>query len=61
MVIGTAKRNKEGSKPLPTRHFSKLQENTVAKAIGGKRTPNSGFPFQLFRWEGIRSIRSKAG
>ena len=42
MIIGTAKRTKEGAKPLPTRHFSKLQEDTVAKAIGGKRTPNSG-------------------
>lgn len=42
MILGTAKRNKEGSKPLPTRHFSKIQENAVAKAIGGKRTPNSG-------------------
>ena len=27
---------------MPTRHFSKIQEDTVAKAIGGKRTPNSG-------------------
>lgn len=42
MVIGTAKRNKEGAKPLPTRHYSTLQEEAVAKAIGGKRTPNSG-------------------
>ena len=42
MIIGTAKRNKEVEKPLPTRHFSKLQEDAVAKAIGGKRTPNSG-------------------
>lgn len=42
MIIGTAKRTKEGAKPLPTRHFSKLQEDAVAKAIGGKRTPNSG-------------------
>jgi hypothetical protein len=42
MIIGTAKRNKEGAKPLPTRHYSKIQEDTVAKAIGGKRTPNSG-------------------
>lgn len=42
MIIGTAKRAKEGAKPLPTRHYSKIQEDTVAKAIGGKRTPNSG-------------------
>jgi hypothetical protein len=26
----------------PTRYFSKHQENTVAKAVGGKRTANSG-------------------
>jgi hypothetical protein len=42
MILGTAKRNKEGAKPLPTRHFSKKQEEAVAKATGGKRTPNSG-------------------
>lgn len=42
MIIGTAKRDKEGAKPLPTRYYSKKQEDTVAKAIGGKRTPNSG-------------------
>lgn len=42
MAIGHKERVKEGSKPLPTRHFSKLQEDAVAKAIGGKRTPNSG-------------------
>jgi hypothetical protein len=42
MIIGTAKRNKEGAKPLPTRHYSKKQEDAVAKAVGGTRTPNSG-------------------
>jgi hypothetical protein len=42
MIIGVAKREKEGAKPLPTRHFSKIQENAVAKAIDGQRTPNSG-------------------
>lgn len=42
MIIGTAKRVKEGDKPLPTRHYSKKQEEAVAKATGGKRTPNSG-------------------
>ena len=26
----------------PTRYFSKIQENHVAKLIGGKTTPNSG-------------------
>ena len=42
MIIGTAKRTKEGAKPLPTRHFSRIQEEAVAKTVGGKRTPNSG-------------------
>lgn len=28
--------------PRPTRFYSKCQENKVAKAIGGKRTANSG-------------------
>lgn len=28
--------------PLPTRYFSKKQETAVAKAVGGKRTANSG-------------------
>ena len=42
MAIGVRERIKEGQKPLPTRHFSKAQEDAVAKAIGGKRTPNSG-------------------
>ena len=42
MAIGYKQREKEGAKPLPTRHFSKLQEDSVAKAINGKRTPNSG-------------------
>lgn len=28
--------------PRPTRFYSKQQENRVAKAIGGKRTANSG-------------------
>lgn len=28
--------------PRPTRFYSKQQENKVAKAIGGKRTANSG-------------------
>lgn len=42
MALGLKQRVKEGDKPLPTRHFSKLQEATVAKAVGGVRTPNSG-------------------
>ena len=42
MIIGTAKRTKEGETPKPTRYYSKIQENAVAKAIGGQRTPNSG-------------------
>ena len=42
MVIGTAKRNKEGAKPLPTRHYSSAQEKSVSKAVGGKVQKNSG-------------------
>lgn len=42
MIIGTAKRNKEGAKPLPTRHYSSAQEKTVAKAVNGKVQKNSG-------------------
>lgn len=35
------------SKTLSTRHYSKQQEKKVAKAVGGKRTANSGAtPFQ---------------
>ena len=42
MIIGTAKRNKEGAKPLPTRHYSSRQEKDVAKAVNGKVQKNSG-------------------
>lgn len=42
MIIGTAKRNKEGAKPLPTRHYSSKQEKAVSKAVGGKVQKNSG-------------------
>lgn len=42
MIIGTAKRAKEGVNPLPTRYYSKKQENTVAKAVSGKVQKNSG-------------------
>lgn len=34
-------------KKEPTRHYSKKQENSVAKAVGGQRTKNSG----ATRWE----------
>lgn len=42
MAAGVKIRVKQGEKNLPTRHFSKKQEESVAKAIGGNRTPNSG-------------------
>lgn len=42
MIIGTAKRTKDGEKPKPTRFYSARQEEAVAKAVGGRRTPNSG-------------------
>lgn len=42
MIIGTAKRVKEGDKPLPTRHYSKKQETAVSKAVNGKVQKNSG-------------------
>jgi hypothetical protein len=42
MIIGTAKRAKEGTKPLPTRHYSSKQEKSVSKAVGGKVQKNSG-------------------
>lgn len=42
MAFGVKERVKEGSKPKPTRYYSSKQEKTVAKAIGGKTTPNSG-------------------
>ena len=42
MIIGTAKRNKEGAKALPTRHYSSRQEKAVAKAVNGKVQKNSG-------------------
>ena len=41
MAIGVRQREKEGTK-LPTRHFSSIQEKTVAKTIGGQQTANSG-------------------
>ena len=42
MAAGVKTREKEGSKGLPTRYYSSKQEKAVAKAIGGKQTPNSG-------------------
>ena len=42
MIVGTAKRIKEGEAKKPTSFYSSRQEKTVAKAIGGKVTPNSG-------------------
>lgn len=42
MAIGHKERIKEGQKTTPTRVYSKKQEATVAKAVGGVRTPNSG-------------------
>jgi hypothetical protein len=42
MIIGTAKRTKEGEKPLPTRNYSSKQEKTVAKAVSGTVQSNSG-------------------
>ena len=40
-LIPLAQRTKEGEK-LPTRHYSSKQEKSVAKAVGGKQTANSG-------------------
>ena len=40
-LIETAKREKGGEK-LPTRYYSKKQEDTIAKKLGGERVKNSG-------------------
>lgn len=40
-LIDTAKRDK-GSEKLPTRYYSKRQEDAVAKKFGGERVKNSG-------------------
>ena len=42
MAIGVRQRFKENDNPTPTRHYSSRQEKSVAKAIGGRQTPNSG-------------------
>lgn len=41
-LIETAKREKEGSDKLPTRYYSKKQEDAIAKKLGGARVKNSG-------------------
>ena len=41
-LIDTAKREKVGSQKLPTRYYSKKQEDTVAKKFGGNRVKGSG-------------------
>ena len=42
MAIGTRQRVKEGVGQKPTRHYSNIQEKSVAKAVGGRQTANSG-------------------
>ena len=43
MAMGIRERIKEdGSGKKPTRYFSKQQEESIAKATSGSRTPNSG-------------------
>jgi len=43
MALGIRERIKEdGSGKKPTRYYSKQQETSIARATGGKRTPNSG-------------------
>jgi hypothetical protein len=42
MAVGVRTRIKEGEKDKPTRFYSSKQERTVAKAVGGRTTPNSG-------------------
>lgn len=36
------RQHKTSDEKKPTRYYSKKQENTVAKAVGGKTTSNSG-------------------
>jgi len=46
MPVGVKERIKEdGSGKKPTRYYSKKQENSIAAATGGTRTPNSGATF----------------
>ena len=42
MAAGIRVREKEGEAKKPTRFYSSRQEKTVAKAVGGKQTANSG-------------------
>ena len=42
MIIGTKQRTKENEQPKPTSYYSKNQEDAVAKAVGGRRSKNSG-------------------
>ena len=42
MIIGTAKRTKEGEVSKPTRFYSVSQEKSVARAVDGKVQKNSG-------------------
>ena len=41
MAVGIKQRQKDDKK-LPTRHYSSIQESTVAKTVGGRKTANSG-------------------
>ena len=41
MAVRIKERRKEGEK-LPTRYFSSIQESSVARAVGGRKTANSG-------------------
>lgn len=41
MALGVKERLKEGEKK-PTRYYSSKQEKSVAKAVNGTQTPNSG-------------------
>jgi hypothetical protein len=54
MILGTAKRNKEGAKPLPTRSYSSKQEKTVSKAVCGNRRVAE-------RFGSVRQRRHRAG
>lgn len=42
MAFGLRERTKDTDKPKPTRFFSDKQEKSVAKAVSGKQTKNSG-------------------
>lgn len=42
MAVGVRQRQKEGEPAKPTRWYSSKQEKDVAKAVGGRQTPNSG-------------------